>query len=528
MSQFIKHIVWSLAGRWTKAMMLIKKQNQMMSKEEKVGGHRGAALARLIWLSSTYCASIRYGKMLSLLIVCCFVACKPQTKERLPNVIIIFADDLGYGDLSSYGNPSISTPNLDRLAFEGQKWTNFYVAASVCTPSRAALMTGRYPIRNGMCSDTRRVLFPDSDGGLPPEEITIAEQFKKAGYVTSAIGKWHLGHKEEYLPTSQGFDSYFGIPYSNDMDPVQVEGLTRRQKILSPKSSYFNVPLLRNTEIVERPADQTTLTKRYTEEAVKFVKDNREEPFFLYLAHSMPHVPLFASEDFQGKSKRGLYGDVIEEIDYGVGEIVKTLKETGISENTLVVFTSDNGPWSGYNQHGGSSGTLQGGKFTTWEGGMRVPAVFWWPEKIKPAVVRDLGSTLDLFTTVSSLIGTDIPKDRKMDGVDLSPTLFDESKSSRDQMIYYRNTEIYAVRKGAYKLHYITRPANGKPELKITHEQPLLFDLNQDPEEKYNLAGKYPDVVEEINQLVKQHRSTIEPVKDQLADRIKMETEIKQ
>jgi arylsulfatase A len=282
-----------------------------------------------------------------------------------PNFVVIFADDLGYGDLGCYGHPTIATPELDSLAAQGQRWTNFYAAASVCSPSRAALITGRLPIRSGICHDEHRVLFPDSPGGIPAEEITMAEALKELGYVTACIGKWHLGHLTPHLPTNHGYDSYFGIPYSNDMDKVR-NSPPGMQAFWDPKPEYFNVPLMRGEEIVERPADQYTITKRYTEEAVKFIKANRDKPFYCYLAHNLPHVPLFASEDFQGRSMRGLYGDVVEEIDWGVGQIVQALRETGIEDRTLVIFTSDNGPWLTYFQQCGSAGLLRGGKASTW------------------------------------------------------------------------------------------------------------------------------------------------------------------
>ena len=300
-----------------------------------------------------------------------------QGETRSPNVIVIFTDDMGYGDIGVYGHPSIMTPNLDRMAFEGQKWTSFYSAANVCTPSRAALLTGRYPIRSGMSNDKRRVLFPDSERGLPATELTIAEVLKEQGYHTAAIGKWHLGHLPAYLPTNHGFDYYYGIPYSNDMD--RVNDVDRVEAFWNPKSEYFNVPLMRNTEIIERPADQTTITKRYTEEAIQFIEQHKDSSFFVYLAHNLPHVPLFASGDFLGTSERGLYGDVIEEIDWSVGRIMDYLRQEGLDQNTLVVFTSDNGPWVIFNEQGGSAGLLYGAKGTSYEGGVRVPGIFWWP-----------------------------------------------------------------------------------------------------------------------------------------------------
>ncbi|MFT7034314.1 MAG: arylsulfatase A [Cyclobacteriaceae bacterium] len=442
--------------------------------------------------------------------------------DEKPNIIIVFADDLGYGDLSTYGHPTIITPNLDRMASEGQKWTNFYVGAPVCTPSRAALLTGRYPIRSGMCSDKSRVLFPNSTGGIPADEITIAEHLKTAGYATAAVGKWHLGHKKQYLPTNNGFDSYFGIPYSNDMDRKNAEGLTRKEIFWTQNIKYFNVPLLRNETEIERPADQTTLIKRYNEEAVDFIKQNKENPFFLYLAHNLPHVPLFASKEFQGVSKRGLYGDVLQEIDFGVGLIMKTLEETGLDKNTLVVFTSDNGPWLVYNDHGGSAGLLHDGKGTTWEGGMRVPGIFWWPDKLAPGVIDQMGSTMDLLPTASKLAGLAVPNDRTIDGVDLTPVLFGNGNSKRDNMVYYRGQAIYAARKGAYKLHYITETCYTKDNGKVIHENPLLFNVEVDPSEKYNLSEEFPEIISEINAMVEEHKAGVKPVKDQLAERIKL------
>ncbi len=264
-------------------------------------------------------------------------------KSSQPNFVVIFADDLGYGDLGVFGHPTIKTPTLDRLATEGQKWTNFYVAAPVCTPSRAGLLTGRLPIRSGMCSDKRRVLFPDSNGGLPQSEITIARALKENGYQTAAVGKWHLGHKSPFLPTDHGFDSYYGIPYSNDMNRTEgIEGKDwiESQIILSEEENYkaYNVPLMRNDKIIERPADQRTITKRYTEEAVAKIKSMKDGPFFIYLAHSLPHIPLFRSEEFKDVSLAGFYGDVIEEIDWSVGQILKTLEEEGLGENTAGDF----------------------------------------------------------------------------------------------------------------------------------------------------------------------------------------------
>jgi arylsulfatase A len=434
-----------------------------------------------------------------------------------PNVVIIFADDLGYGDLAVYGNPTISTPHLDRMAHEGQKWTNFYSASSVCTPSRAALLTGRLPIRSGMTGEPPRVLFPDSLGGLPHSEVTIAEVLKDQGYATAAIGKWHLGHLPKYLPMQQGFDSYYGIPYSNDMDKVQ--GAPKADALWAdPDPKNFNVPLMRNEKIIERPANQHTITGRYTEEAVKFIKANRSKQFFLYLAHSLPHVPLFRGEKFAGKSQRGLYGDVIEEIDWSTGQILDTLREAGLDKNTLVVFTSDNGPWLIFDEQGGSAGPLKEGKGSTWDGGMREPAIFWWPGKLKSGVVRDMGSTMDLLPTIASLTGGKVPTDRVMDGYDISPVLLGTGTSPRNQMFFYRGTEIYATRLGKYKAHYTTRTGY-RDKAPTKQATPLLYDLDVDPGEKWNIAAERPGVIEEIRQAVAAHRASVKPVKNQLVDR---------
>jgi arylsulfatase A-like enzyme len=436
--------------------------------------------------------------------------------EKKPNFIVIFCDDMGYGDLTCYGHPTIRTPNLDKMAVEGQKWTNFYVGASVCTPSRAALLTGRLPIRSGMCSNKRRVLFPDSAGGLPKSEVTIAEALKDEGYATACVGKWHLGHLPQYLPTNNGFDSYFGIPYSNDMDRIGGEG---RQAFLEPKSEYFNVPLMRDEEIIERPANQNTIIKRYTEEAVKFVQKSKNKPFFLYLAHNLPHVPLFVSDKFRDKSLRGLYGDVIEEIDYGVGQILNTLRSEGLAENTFVVFTSDNGPWLIFNEHGGSAGLLREGKGCTFEGGMREPCIMWWPGKIKPAVVNDMGSTMDIYTTILTLAGAKVPTDRVVDGLDLSPALFGTGHSPRKNMFYYRGAKLYAARKGPYKAHFITKSAYGKSKEEY-HDPPLLYNLEHDPSEKYDISKDNPEMIIEIRKEVALHLANLKLGEDQLAKRI--------
>jgi len=423
----------------------------------------------------------------------------------LPNIVILFADDLGYGDLSCYGHPTIHTPNLDRLAREGMKLTQFYVAAPVCTPSRAGLLTGRLPIRNGMCSDKRRVLFPDSAGGLPETEITIAEALKKKGYATCCIGKWHLGHLPKYLPTRRGFDSYFGIPYSNDMNLKSRGGK--------------GVPLMRGEKIIEQPVNQNTLTLRYTEEAVRFIERSKNRPFFLYLPYTFPHVPLHCSERFRGSSLRGLYGDVVQEIDWSVGRITETLRRLGLAEKTLVFFTSDNGPWLIMKERGGSAGLLRGGKGSTWEGGVREPAIAWWPGTIRPGRVKaDLASTLDLFPTCLELAGLPLPRDRVLDGVSMLPILLETGPGRRRTFFYWRGRTLMAVREGPWKAHFFTQPGYGGKRVRC--EPPLLFNLERDPSERFNLSSKHPDIVQRLSGLAEKHKSGIKPVPSQLERRL--------
>ncbi len=444
-----------------------------------------------------------------------FLLLAARSDPERPNIVILLADDLGFGDLGCFGHPTIRTPNLDRMAAEGQKWTSFYSAASVCTPSRAALLTGRLPVRSGMQSDKRRVLFPDSKGGLPPEEVTLAEALKARGYATAAFGKWHLGHLPPFLPTRQGFDSYLGIPYSNDMDRTADRSLGQ-QVWREPKIEYWNVPLLRNEEAVERPADQTTLTNRYTQEAVRFIRASRGKPFFLYLAYHMPHVPLFRSPGFAGRSLRGLYGDVVEELDWSVGEILQALRDEGAARDTLVAFTSDNGPWLLFNDLGGSAGLLREGKGCTFEGGMRVPCVMWWPGRLAPGVVTGIGSTMDLYTTSVKLAGGEVPKDRVVDGVDLAPALLGKGPSPRQEMFFYRGTTLYAVRNGPWKAHFVTKPAYGQNLKETLHDPPLLYHLERDPGEKLDAAKDHPDVVSDLKAVAERHRATVKPVENQL------------
>jgi len=414
--------------------------------------------------------------------------------DQPPNIVVIFADDLGYGDLGCLGHPTIRTPHLDRMAAEGVKLTQFYSAACVCTPSRAALLTGRLPVRSGMCSDRRRVLFPNSGGGLPGDETTIAEVLKTRGYATCCIGKWHLGHLPQFLPTKRGFDHYFGIPYSNDMKPS---------------------PLMDDEKTIEEPAKQATLTKRYTERAIEFITRNKAKPFFLYFPHTFPHVPLFASGEFKDKSPRGLYGDVVEELDWSVGQILATLRTLELEKRTLVVFTSDNGPWLTCKLHGGSAGLLRGGKGSTWEGGMREPCIAWWPGRIPAGTVcTDLASTLDLLPTCAALAGAPLPKGRALDGFDILPVLRGEGRSPRDTMFFYRGTRLYAVRKGPWKAHFITQAGYGdKP---LPHDPPWLFHLDHDPSEQYDLSKQNPQVIADILKEVERHKATLQPVPSQL------------
>ena len=461
-----------------------------------------------------------FGRL--LLLTAAVVAIRPpisRSVELPPNIVIVFCDDLGWGDLGCFGNPTIRTPHLDRLAREGQKWTQFYVAAPVCTPSRAALMTGRYPIRNGMTSANRVVLFPDSGGGLPGEEVTLAEVLKQSGYATGAFGKWHLGHLPQYLPTAQGFDTYYGIPYSNDMD--KIGGPNYRTSAVDdpgfyPDSAHYNVPLVRDTTVVERPANQATVTRRYTEEAIAFIRQHHEQPFFVYLAHSMPHIPLFASNQFRGKSRRGLYGDVVEEIDWSVGQIAQTLRELQIAEKTLVIFSSDNGPWLSFQTHGGSAGPLRAGKGTTFEGGQRVPTLFWWPETIAPGVVTELGSTLDLMATIASLTGTAAPSDRKLDSYDLSSTLLENAESPRKEMFYWTRGQLHAVRSGPWKLHVAMRePVNyGRA---VSLESPELYHVERDLSEAFDVADNHPEIVKRLLGMISDHEAGVTPHQDMLA-----------
>lgn len=422
--------------------------------------------------------------------------CAENGPGRPPNVILVFTDDLGYGDLGSYGHPLIQTPNLDQMADEGIRLTSFYVAASSCTPSRAALLTGRYPLRSGL----PRVIFPAQDKGLPASEHTLAEAFKERGYRTMCVGKWHLGQtREEFMPTSQGFDHYYGMITSNDMMRPWVD---------------TDVPLhlYRDMEPTEEfPVDQTTLTARYTAEALKFIKDSKEEPFFLYFPHSMPHVPLYTSEDFSGKSKGGTYGDVIEELDWSVGELLKTLKEEGLDEKTLVIFTSDNGPWQNMPDRmfkedivkpwdAGSAGLLRGQKGNSYEGGFRVPCIVRWPGEIAGAQTSaQVVVSLDLYPTLIQIAGGELPEDRVVDGVDVMPILLGDTGFEREADFYYfQGRRLEAIRSGEWKLRISRYQGHGNPE--NAQLAPELYNLRTDPSERHNRAEEYPGLVAELKE----------------------------
>lgn len=418
--------------------------------------------------------------------------------SRPPNFVVIYCDDLGYGDLSCYGNRAYKTPNLDRMAREGTRFTSFYVASPACSPSRAALMTGCYPVRVSV----PEVLGPDSKTGLNPEEANIASILRPLGYTTACVGKWHLGVKN-LLPTRQGFDTFYGLPYSHDMWPPN-------------RNAWPPLWLYRDEKPIEEVrtlGDAAQLTAKYTRAATEFIRANRGRPFFLYLPHSMPHVPLAASERFLGKSGAGLYGDVIREIDWSVGEILKALRQNGLDKDTLVVFSSDNGPWRPYGDHAGSPGGLREGKGTTFEAGFRVPGIFRWPGKVPAGAVCDeVASTMDLLPTFAALAGAKLPE-AKIDGHDIRPLISGEpgAKTPWKWFYYYWPDQLQAVRSGDWKLHvphkhrHQTEPAgrDGKSAGEVTQEIELsLFDLSKDPTETTNVADRHPEVVQRLLRMI--------------------------
>lgn len=435
-----------------------------------------------------------------------------------PNVVILYADDLGYGDLGCQGHPSIRTPRLDRLAGQGMRFSDCYSAAEVCTPSRAALLTGRYPVRSGMCHDVRRVLHRDSRGHLPAAEITLAEALRERGYATACVGKWHLGNftiEPAGHPHRHGFDFFFGLPHSNDMDATPQapwNAVERRDQ----DSRWWNLSLWRQGAEIERPADQATLTRRTIDEAISFVAAHEHEPFFLYVPFTFPHVPLFASAEFRGRSRHGIYGDVVEELDAGVGRLLDALAERGLDDRTLVVFSSDNGPWLTMGPQGGSAGPLRDGKGSTWEGGMRVPLIARLPGRIPAGSVhRGVVSTMDLFPTCLALAGAAPPAGVTIDGVDLAPALFADRAVERQAFFYYRGTRLFAVRSGRWKAHLFTQPAYGEPRA-TPHAPPLLFDLEADVGEEHDVAADHPEVVARLLGLARAQEAACPPAASQL------------
>ena len=436
--------------------------------------------------------------LLSIAITCGAPAAAATKATELPNVVVLLADDLGYGDLGSYGHPVHRTPHIDQLAAEGQRWTDFYAAAPVCTPSRGSLLTGRLPIRLGLEAPAGmpNVFMPFSTSGLPLGEVTLAELLKPAGYATALIGKWHLGFPAAFSPNAQGFDYFFGTLGSNDMSPAGPWSMDLFFK--EPDSKDWDVTLYRNGEVVERPAQQESLTARYTEEAVAFMRQNRDRPFLLMLSWNMPHVPLFATESFRKASGGGLYAAAVEELDWSAGQVVAALKELGLGRNTLVVFTSDNGAIPLFRERGGSNGLLRGGKGTTWEGGLRVPGIFWGPGRVEPGVVHGIGSQLDLFATIADLAGRESPAENVLDGHTLRPVLASHAASPRDTVSYYRQGEVYAIRKGSIKAHFVTEGVYGEGEPRTAHDPPLLFDLSQDPGERFPLETPDPALVRQF------------------------------
>lgn len=434
-----------------------------------------------------------------------------------PNVILIFLDDMGNGDLGVTGALDYQTPNIDRMANEGVRFTNFVTAQAVCSASRTGLLTGCYPNRLGISG----ALFPTDSIGINPAETTIAEMLKQKGYATAAVGKWHLGHHKMFLPLQHGFDEYFGIPYSNDMWPVMFDGTPVPET--HRKSRYPELPLIKGNEKfaeIKTLDDQAMLTKRYTEEAVSFIKRNSKKPFFLYMPHSMPHVPIAASAQFKGKSKQGMFGDVMMEIDWSVGEILKTLKEQGIDKNTIVMFTSDNGPWLNFGNHAGSSSGFREGKGTVWEGGHRVPCIVRWKGRLQEGTVcNKLSSTIDLMPTIAAISGTELPT-HKIDGVNLLPLLQGKDVTPRREFYYYYGKNgLRAVRLDDWKLML---PHNGQSyenqlpgndgfpgETKIVPVSLALYDLRRDPGERYDVKDKYPEIVATLQKLATQAREDL-------------------
>ena len=454
------------------------------------------------------------ASMLSLLTY----AQKPEPAgTRLPNIVIIFMDDMGYGDVGCFGATQYRTPNIDRLAANGMRFTNFYVAQAVCSASRAGLMTGCYSNRVGIGG----ALFPWDSIGIGPDEELLPELLGMHGYRNCIVGKWHLGHHLAFLPLQNGFHEYLGLPYSNDMWPVDFDGQPATKEKAPHKMTYPPLPLIHGNEKIKEIRtldDQASLTTSYTEYAVDFIARNRNNPFFLYFAHSMPHVPLSVSDKFKGKSKQGLYGDVIMEIDWSVGEILLALEKNGLSDNSLVIFTSDNGPWLNFGNHAGSAGGLREGKGCSWEGGQRVPCIISWSGRIPTGTIcNNMASTIDILPTLCHITGAELPE-KKIDGINILPLLVGNFEANpRDVFFYFfRKNSLENVRKGQWKLvlPHEFRSYEGKlpgnegwpGETSVRNTDYALFDLRRDPGERYDVKELYPLVVEELKRLADEMR----------------------
>ncbi|WP_339071063.1 sulfatase [Chitinophaga sp. 212800008-4] len=447
------------------------------------------------------------------------IAQAPRKTAPRPNFIIIFMDDMGYGDPECYNGAVYHTPHINKLAAEGMRFTNFYAAQAVCTASRAGILTGCYPNRLGI----HGAFMPWTEIALNPRETTIASMLKKEGYYTGMIGKWHLGAKAPYFPIHYGFDEYLGLPYSNDMWPVGYDGKPVTDTA-NRMSKYPPLPLLEGDQpvrYIKTLDDQGTLTATYTQRACDFIKKNKNRPFFLYLAHSMVHVPIAASPRFLGKSGAGLFGDVMMEVDWSVGEIMQTLKQQGIDKNTMVVFTSDNGPWLTFGDHAGNAGGLREGKGSSWEGGQREPCIIRWPGIIPAGTIcNNLSATIDLLPTIAKLAHAPLPEN-KIDGVDISSLLFMEKGANprNEFAYYYRRNNLEAVRKGSWKLVLPHRGQtyktympgkNGFPGGYAEADEPMaLYDLAHDPGETLDVQKSYPDIVKDLMTVVEKYRSTL-------------------
>ena len=428
--------------------------------------------------------------------------------KKTPNVVIMFMDDMGYADIGAFGAKDYPTPHLDRMAKEGRKFTDFYVTQAVCSASRAGLLTGCYNVRIGI----NGALGPKSNSGLNPDEVTIAEICKQKGYATACYGKWHLGHHKKFLPMQHGFDDYFGLPYSNDMWPYHpgVLHLPMEERL----KRWPHLPLIDGNKIINPKVsgkDQEMLTTQYTERAVSFIEKNKDNPFFVYLPHSMVHVPLYVSDKFKGKSGAGLFGDVMMEVDWSAGEIMKVLRKHDLHENTLFLFTSDNGPWLNYGDHAGSAAPLREGKGTMFDGGCREPTLAWWPGTIPAgSECKEPAMTIDLLPTIAKLIDADLPK-HQIDGKDISALLTDDAKSPQEAYYFYYGNQLQAVRQGKWKLHFPHgyRTMAGKPGgtggIPTNYSQAKiglsLFDLHSDIGESTDVKEKFPKIAKRLKSL---------------------------